>query len=256
MTKKILHIILLVLFALNTNIWAQSGDDYILLKQANQDYTAGKYQDAVDKYQKLVNTGKIAGELYYNLANSYYRVGNYKSAILYYEKAKLLLPNSEDIEYNLNESRKYVKDRIEAIPNFFLTEWVDYITHFFSETTWSVLSISAFVLFLLAIVIFLYSKSIAIRKLSFFVGVLSILFSILFFVSASWQYGKTRSKHYAIIFKPAVTVKSAPNQNGTELFIIHEGLKVEVTESSDGWTEIRLVDGRVGWLPDKAIETI
>ncbi len=256
MTKKITHIIILILLVLSNNIWAQSEDDYTLLKQANQDYTAEKYQDAVDKYQKLVNAGNVSGELYYNLANSYYRVGNYKSAILYYERAKLLLPNDENIEYNLTESRKYVKDQIEAIPKFFLTGIADSVANIFSETTWSVLSIFTFVLFLVTVVIFLYSKSLILRKLSFYVGVLSILFAFFAFGGASWQYDKIHNRHYAIVFSPSVTVKSAPNQNGTELFIIHEGLKVEVKGNSNGWTEIKLADGRVGWLPNAAVEVI
>ncbi len=256
MNKTIFYTFLLILVASFSNILAQTEDDYALLKQANQDYTAGKYQDAVVKYQKLVNTGNIAGELYYNLANSYFRVGNYKSAILYYEKAKLLLPDNEDIEYNLNESRKYVKDQIEAIPEFFLASWFNNFTNLFSEKTWSIISIFTFVIFLLAIIIFLYSRSLVLRKLSFYIGVLSILFSILAFTGASWQSDKIQNRHYGIIFSPSVTVKSAPNENGTELFIIHEGLKVEIKETSNGWTEIKLADGRVGWLPNQAVEVI
>ncbi len=257
MNKTIFYTFLLIFVASCSNILAQTNDDYALLKQANQDYTAGKYQDAVVKYQKLVNTGNIAGELYYNLANSYFRVGNYTSAILYYEKAKLLLPNNEDVEYNLKESRKrHVKDKIEAIPEFALTAWLSKFTNLFSETTWSIISIIAFVLFLSAVVIFLYAKVLTTRKLSFYAGVISLLFSIIAFAGAGWQYQRSQNHHYGIVFSPSVTVKSAPNENGTELFIIHEGLKVEIEESSNGWTEIKLADGRVGWLPNKAVEAI
>ncbi len=256
MTKKISYIILIILFALNTNVLAQSNDDYALLKQANQDYSSGKYQDAVDKYQKLVNTGIVAGELYYNLANSYYRVGNYKSAILYYEKAKLLLPDNEAIENNLKESRKYVKDKIEPIPEFFLITWMNSLTNIFSEKIWSVISIIFFVLFLFTVIIFLYSKVLILRKLSVYVGALSFLFTFLSFFGASQQYKKIHNRKYGIVFSPSVTVKSAPNENGTELFIIHEGLKVKIEESSNGWREIKLADGRIGWLPDNAIEII
>lgn len=254
--KLITYLSLSLLVFTSLSTFAQGDDEYALLKQANQEYTAGEYQKAVDDYQKLVNSGHTSGELYYNLGNAYYRVGNYKSAILYYERAKLLLPNNENINYNLKESRKYVKDKLDEIPEFFLTTWLNSFENMFSERSWSIISILTFILFLSSILIFLYSKNLTFRKLSFYIGVISFFVSIASFYGASQQYDRITNRDYAIIFSPSVTVKSAPNENGTELFIIHEGLKVKIEGSSNGWKEIKLSDGRVGWLPDDTVELI
>ena len=60
----------------------------------------------------------------------------------------------------------------------------------------------------------------------------------------------------AIITDVVVTAKSSPDDSGTDLFRIHEGLKVSVKDKSLDWVEIRLSDGRVGWIKAEALEVI
>ena len=56
---------------------------------------------------------------------------------------------------------------------------------------------------------------------------------------------------------PSVTVKSTPNENGTDLFILHEGRKVLIKDNTmKDWMEIQLEDGNAGWVPVKIIEII
>ena len=55
----------------------------------------------------------------------------------------------------------------------------------------------------------------------------------------------------------SVTVKSTPNQSGTDLFILHEGRKVIIKDNTmKEWKEIKLEDGNVGWVPTNVIEII
>ena len=61
----------------------------------------------------------------------------------------------------------------------------------------------------------------------------------------------------AIIIGSAVTVKSTPAQNGTDLFILHEGTKVTIKDDSmDGWREVLVPDGKQGWVEASQIEEI
>lgn len=56
---------------------------------------------------------------------------------------------------------------------------------------------------------------------------------------------------------PTVTVKSTPDESGTDLFVLHEGTKVYIEDNSmTEWKEIRLEDGNKGWVQTKAIEVI
>ena len=60
----------------------------------------------------------------------------------------------------------------------------------------------------------------------------------------------------AIITDTVVTAKSSPDDSGTDLFRIHEGLKVTIKDKSLDWMEIRLSDGRVGWIKASSMEII
>ncbi len=255
-TIKSVLVILAIQFAFSAKLSAQTDDDYFLLEQGNKAYTAGKFEDAVKIYQKLVNAGYSSGELYYNLGNAYYRTGDYKSAILNYERAKLLMPDDENILTNLEYSQRFVQDKIETVPKFFLVDWANSFIDMFTEKIWATISIFCFILFLAGVIAFLFTKILTLRKLSFYVGILAIFISILAFYSAGKQKQRITQHNTAIVFSPAVTVKSAPNENGTDLFIIHEGLKVTITSRSNGWKEIKLSDGKVGWLPDDSVVEI
>ena len=63
-------------------------------------------------------------------------------------------------------------------------------------------------------------------------------------------------RHGAIIFAPTVTVKSSPDESGNDLFILHEGSKVEVRDEVGDWWEIIMGDGNVGWIPKTALQKI
>ena len=256
--KKLLVTFGLILFSLilQNKITGQTDSDYQELKTANKLYSEEKYESAAELYEKIISKGYSAPELNYNLGNAYYRMGNYKSAILNYERALLLNSDDEDIKTNLEFAQKFVQDKIEVVPTFFLIRWVQAIINLFNVNTWSVISVLSFVFFLILIITFLFTKKVIFRKLSVYLGFLLLVVSLISFYCAYKQDIKLNSHNTAIIFSPAVTVKSSPNENGTDLFIIHEGLKVYITGKSTDWFEIRLSDGKIGWLPKESLVEI
>ena len=64
------------------------------------------------------------------------------------------------------------------------------------------------------------------------------------------------SNNFAIVFEPVVTGTSSPGTGGNELFVIHEGTKVEVIDKLGEWYEIKLSDGTVGWIPVNFVKKI
>jgi SH3-like domain-containing protein len=85
---------------------------------------------------------------------------------------------------------------------------------------------------------------------------LSLTWSVFTFSFASSQKSKLTHRNTAIITAPTVTVKGSPSETGTELFIIHEGLKVKLTDSLGAWKEIQLADGNKGWVQDSTMVRI
>jgi SH3-like domain-containing protein len=60
----------------------------------------------------------------------------------------------------------------------------------------------------------------------------------------------------AVVMSSSVSIKSSPDRAATELFVLHEGTTVKVGEKIDGWVEIRIADGRKGWIEESRIERI
>lgn len=51
-------------------------------------------------------------------------------------------------------------------------------------------------------------------------------------------------------------MKGAPDNSGTALFLIHEGLKVRVIGTLGNWYNIRVADGNEGWVEKSELEKI
>jgi len=125
-----------------------------------------------------------------------------------------------------------------------------------SSDQWAKLGVAGFILTLMAAAIFIASGSITLRKISFWAGMMILSFtliSMLFGISSYRVYSRQAS---AIIFTPTVTVKSSPNDNSVDLFVIHEGTKVQITDLVEGWSEVRLANGNVGWVKTETFRHI
>lgn len=64
------------------------------------------------------------------------------------------------------------------------------------------------------------------------------------------------NNEYAIVMADVANIKSAPDNSGNDLFVLHQGLKVQVLDHVNNWEKIRLADGKIGWIPDQEVETI
>jgi len=53
-----------------------------------------------------------------------------------------------------------------------------------------------------------------------------------------------------------VTARSAPQADGTDLFVVHEGTSVRLWETVEGWQRITLPNGLTGFVPLETIERI
>ncbi|MBI5219423.1 MAG: tetratricopeptide repeat protein [Bacteroidia bacterium] len=223
-------------------------DHFALIDSAANYYTKGKYEMAINAYEKIVNSGYEAAEIYYNLGNVYYKTKQYPEAILNFERAKILAPGDEDINFNLELSKRYVVDKIEVLPQILISLWINKITGAMTSDAWSFLSIITFVLCLVLMSVYLFMRILIIRKIAFWTGVLLFIVSLLTFICAWDQKKEIDGNKQGIVFTSTVNVKSSPDENGTILFVIHEGLKVGVQDKIGEWYKIKLSDGSVGWL--------
>jgi tetratricopeptide (TPR) repeat protein len=228
----------------------------VLWERANAYYTTENYLQAVASYEQIREAGLESAKLYFNLGNAYYKTGDINYAILNYERARLLAPNDEDIEFNLRLANQFVVTEIDALPQPFFIRWRTSIINLYSADTWAIFSIAGFILFMTLLGLFIFSRSSTIKQVSFWFGIFTLIVSAFTFSFASQQKNKINQRKHAIVFCPRVTVKSAPATNSTDLFLLYEGVKVEISDSVRTWREIKLPDGNVGWLPDSCMVRI
>jgi len=249
------HYYFILLFLFPLSLIAQENNAE-LWEKANIHFTSEEYQEAISVYEQILQSGEESAKLYFNLGNAYYKAGDVNNAILNYERAKILAPHDEDIEFNLRIANQFVVTKIEELPQPFFLRWRTSLVNTYPADTWSVYSISAFIIFLILLGLFFFSKSVQLKRLAFLTGILAIIISGFTYSFASQQKKKIVERNHAIVFCPRITVKSSPTQSGTDLFLIYEGLKVEISDSLNNWKEIKLADGNEGWLPDSCIVKI
>lgn len=265
--KKIFALILIVIPILAhaqdnngmTNLVADStkADAIPTLAQADSAYIQGDYLTAISIYEWVVENQGVNATLYMNLGNCWLKRDEVAKAILCYERAYLLDPSDPDIRFNLELARTKTVDKINPVNELFIVVWFKKLLALLDVNEWAVLTVILFAVTILLAGLFLFSKKTGLRKLSFSFSAFFLFLSILSFIFATTQMGNIRERDTAIIMSPSVTVKSTPSSAGTDLFIIHEGRKVQILDSTmKEWVEIRLEDGNTGWIPVNVMEII
>ena len=241
----------------NTDSLNATGFDLTNIKVvADSAYLQEDYTTAISLYESILQQGQAA-EIYYNLGNSYYKLGEIAKSILNYERALHLKPSDDDIKSNLEIARAKTIDKIDEIPDIFFIAWIKALINCMHVDAWAKWAIVTFLLFIMAFTCFIFASKAEIKKTGFLLGLLFLVVSVCANIFAHQQKKYLTSQKEAIVMSPSLTVRSTPSENGTSLFIVHEGRKVYIKDNTmKDWKEIRLEDGKIGWVLASAIEII
>lgn len=225
-------------------------------QNADDEYAKGNYQQAIKDYQEILKTG-VSSEIYYNLGNAYYRTDNITQALLAYERALQLSPGDNDIRFNLQYARSKTIDKITPETEMFFVTWYHSLVNFTSVDRWANTAIVSIVMALLLILVFLFAPQMWARKSGFYGSAAFLLLFAFANLFAFQQKHELETKQGAIVIAPTVNVKKTPAVSGTDVFVIHEGTRVDITDRGmKQWRGIKLADGREGWLKTSQIEEI
>lgn len=223
---------------------------------ADSAYASGNYQQAVVLYDSLLKSG-VSFELYYNLGNAYYRTEDNTRAILNYERALMLSPSDADVRFNLQMARSKTIDKILPESEMFFVTWYRSLINMASVDGWAYFALTMLGLALLLVLLYLFADMLLLRKIGFFGAIIALLLFVFGNIFAWQQKHMMDTQRGAIIMESAVSVKSTPAANGTDLFILHEGTKVTIVDDSmREWKEVRVSDGKQGWIKTQQIEMI
>lgn len=228
----------------------------ITKQNADDEYAKGNYQQAIKDYQEILKTG-VSSEIYYNLGNAYYRTDNITQALLAYERALQLSPGDNDIRFNLQYARSKTIDKITPETEMFFVTWYHSLVNFTSVDRWANTAIVSIVMALLLILVFLFAPQMWARKSGFYGSAVFLLLFAFANLFAFQQKHELETKQGAIVIAPTVNVKKTPAASGTDVFVIHEGTRVDITDRGmKQWRGVKLADGREGWLKTSQIEEI
>ncbi len=223
---------------------------------AAEDYAAGAWDSALEKYLQIEQSGMTSDRLCYNIGNAYYKCGQLGKAILYYERSLKLNPANADAEYNLGIARESVLDRIETVPEFILAKWMRGVKYTLSSNAWAYAALALMLLVAAGLLLWRFASRKGVRTCAFVAACICLVLALCAYAFSWSERGDVLSDRGAIVMQPVTSVKSSPSGEGKSLFILHEGTKVELLDKVGEWVKVEIADGRQGWMPAGDISRI
>jgi tetratricopeptide (TPR) repeat protein len=225
-------------------------------EQGNLQYQKNDFKGAIETYNRIIKSGYEAPEVYYNLGNCFYKTNNIPESILNYERALKLAPRDEDIQFNLKLANLKVVDKIQTVDQIFFKRWLESLSNYFTTDSAAAYTIIFMWIALIVLAFFVISWSTIFKKAFFYLGALLLVCSIAFLLISYDRNNSVNAVSAGIVFNPSVYVKSAPNDKSTDLFILHEGTKVQILDNVGSWKKIRLMNNNEGWVRAETLEVI
>lgn len=244
------------------------------LATAQKEYDAGNYSEALQLYKTLAGEYPASAELLYNLGNTYVKMHDLGHARKCYEQARRLEPDNDEINNNL----EYVSQQIEKknradlhgepvniSPDepWFFSSIYNAFSRDTKSDTWALLAAIAFVLFILFVADYLFTKRVLYRKFGFFGGMVMLCFSIIFVVFAFCAARESQSEGEAVITAEKIILKEEPSEKSKDNSPkLNAGTKAEVVKTEGGtqeqpeWYKLRVNSDIIGWAKNDDIEMI
>lgn len=225
-----------------------AGDDNAFAK-ANSAYTQENYQEAVDKYQSILQSGQHSGELYFNLANSHYKLNEVGPAVYFFEKALQLDPSNKEYQNNLKFAQQLRVDAVEQGQTNPVSDFVYGVFQSLSVDNWAYVSIMLALLAILAFILYHYAATASKKRLFFIVSVVLFIGFVFAVIAASYSQSWSQNNQEAIVYSSETITRTEPKSTATSSFAIHEGTKVTIVEEYADWAKIEVANGSQSWMP-------
>jgi hypothetical protein len=195
-----------------------------------------------------------SADLYYNLGNAYLKVGQLGPSIFNYERALELDPQQDDVQFNLRTAREAARkkgeDRLVGAEGAPL--WMRAVAPYpVAMLGWIFLGLWTA---LFALLVALHFLPPGFLRVGLWAGFAFISVAVLLSgVLLGGRLYLAERVEQAVVLPDSVQVKEGPDANYNNVFSIHAGLRVRVTEKEQDWVRVRLANGLEGWLREREI---
>ncbi len=213
---------------------------------ANKLYAEGKFSDAANTYENILQTGAQSPALLFNYANAEFKSGNPGKAIAAYRRAALLSPRDAEIRANLAFVRSQVQGATLRESRW--QNWLGQLT----LNEWTLLAAGAFWLTFALLAAKQLRPALG-AKLKNATSILATL-TILFGAALGLQAANHFSRQTAVVVSPEATARSGPFDEAQSAFTAHDGAELSVLDRHGNWIQVADGSGKIGWLPVKQLE--
>jgi tetratricopeptide (TPR) repeat protein len=243
--------VLSLLFALISTGNLFAADAATDFSTANKLYAEGKFADAANTYEKILQTGAQSPALLFNDANAEFKAGNLGRAITAYRRAALLAPRDTEIRANLQFVRNQVQGPAVRKGLWFrIAGWLEQLT----LNEWTLLVAGAFWLAFLLLAARQLRPALG-AKLKTATSVFIVL-TVLSGAALGVQAAEHFSKQTAVVVLAETTARSGPFDEAQSAFTAHDGAELAVLDHRGGWIQVADGSGQIGWLPVKHVEIL
>lgn len=219
-------------------------------QQANRLFEAGKYEEAANAYETVVEMGNYSANLFYNLGNAYFKLDQPGKALLNYERAVKLDRRHPEALSN----RDFVRARVGYHPS--RPAALTRALRFFSADTYTILIACGVWLSLFSVAGILLPS---IRERSVFWLTLACGAGLLLVATAgvtlAWP-ATAKGKEAMVTSSESARVLYAPAETANKLTDVPVGSGLRILDSNGEWAYCVLSDGRRGWLKNSQLEEL
>jgi len=229
------------------------------LDAANRAYTSGSYDESAKLFQQIIATHGYSAPLCFDLANAEAKAGHIGAALLNYERARYLAPADQDIDHNLQLTRK----QAGLEPNSY--RWWQIALLSIDWTVWLGIMAATLLLIFLAVIGTSYAPALAaasripqrllknIFRAILFAG---IPFCFLMGYIELSTIGFNDRIEGVIVAPKEATLRLSPFESADSIGTIPEGELVTVEDRHNDYLRIEARDHHFGWVQEKDIEPV
>jgi len=211
--------------------------------RANEAYNNNDFATAVDTYEELLNTGHECGEIMYNIGNCYFRMDKIGMALVYYERARRFMPRNRNLLDNIALTESRAVDRI-VVPTFQVVARTLLFWHYrLTAREISCIVVVSNLAFWTSLGILAVARKRLVKVLAVLAG------AILLLSGGSYVFGQVERRGLgdAVVVAEEAQVRTGPGDYAVT-FSLHDGARLDLVEAREGWYQIRLADGKRGWI--------
>lgn len=239
---------------------------------ADSAYAQRRYDESLAIYDSVIVAEGVSPQLYFNIGNACYKKGDTGNAVIAYLRALRLDPSLNEAKDNLSFLRSHVEDLNRAelkgkkgdvapdSPSFW-TELYQAVAINHLSNTWATWAVVAFLLFIAAVAVYIWSGTVLVKKIGFFGSFICLAAAALFVVFAFSAASAWKSTDKGVVIDNKFALVKSPGSAEAVSIPLHAGTELSVIATSDKkdsglWFHVRLNSDINGWIPETAFATV